>query len=379
MCRWTVTQSGNLQEVAGKERGVPGLFYFPNVNMLKGGVPEEGEFLRWFNHEFSDFLILDCPDIKELGDFSSVEKSNDREGFCRFFNKIEFCDGLVTKTVVDHAFDHVHDMEVAWYIEAQSLGFSRIPKIYSQKPLIMERVRGKHPHQMLDLSERERRAVLADMVEALSDLHSRAENDFHINDVHNVYITKTIDRVLSVSKFIPHFYADIITINGVKCRNVFLDKHRSFFDDISQNLLPEKFTPIHGDPTFSNTLINDNLKACFIDPRGYFSKPGIFGDPWYDFSKVYYSAVGGYDAFNRRKFKLYIDNETVEIMMEKSAFDGSARDVFCEYFRNEMSKIGVIHGLIWLALSGYVKDDIDSILAAYYIGLYWLELGVEKL
>jgi len=99
----------------------------------------------------------------------------------------------------------------------------------------------------------------------------------------------------------------------------------------------------------------------------------------YDYAKLYYSAIGGYDAFNRRKFKLHIDDETVEILMEKPKYDEVTQKIMSEYLGDEMAKIEVIHGLIWLSLSGYVKDDIDSIIGSYYMGLYWLEQGMKKL
>ena len=99
----------------------------------------------------------------------------------------------------------------------------------------------------------------------------------------------------------------------------------------------------------------------------------------YDFAKVYYSAVGGYDAFNRRKFKLHIDNETVEIIREESSFADIGKEIFLEYFGNNIGKIEILHGLIWLALSGYAKDDIDSVIGSFYLGLYYLEQGMKKL
>jgi hypothetical protein len=143
------------------------------------------------------------------------------------------------------------------------------------------------------------------------------------------------------------------------------------------SLQPSRFVPTHGDATFSNTLIDDKLRVWFIDPRGYFAKPGILGDEWYDFAKVYYSAVGGYDAFNRRKFKLHVDHDTVEVLMEEPAFIAEARQIFPEYFGAEMGRIEIIHALIWFALSGYARDDIDSVIGAFYLGLYWLETGLN--
>jgi hypothetical protein len=99
----------------------------------------------------------------------------------------------------------------------------------------------------------------------------------------------------------------------------------------------------------------------------------------YDFTKIYYSAVGGYDLFNRKKFKLHIDNETVEIIMPESLFSTSGKEIFKEYFSKDIGKIETLHGLIWLSLSGYAKDDIDSVIGSFYLGLYYLEQGVKKL
>ena len=103
------------------------------------------------------------------------------------------------------------------------------------------------------------------------------------------------------------------------------------------------------------------------------------GDPWYDFAKVYYSAVGGYDAFNRRKFKLHVDESTVEVLTETPRYARTAREIFTEYFGADLARIEILHGLIWLSLSGYVRDDIDSVIGSYYLGLYWLEVGTSRL
>jgi len=196
-----------------------------------------------------------------------------------------------------------------------------------------------------------------------------------VQDVFDVYHEKTISRVSSVSSLIPGFERKSVTVNGKKCKNVFHPDHISGLRDLVGGLVPKSFAVTHGDATFSNTLVDDKLRVWFIDPRGYFSKKGVMGDPWYDFAKVYYSAVGGYDAFNRRKFKLHVDDETVEVLMQEPLYAQTAEVVFGHYFGAEMQRIRTIHGLIWLALSGYAKDDIDSVIGSFYLGLYWLEDG----
>ncbi len=377
-CRWTASEDGRLQEKAGNTGGIPGLFYFPRADALPA-PPPSGEFVAWFAKDIARFTLLDCPDMEELGDFSTIEASNDRAGFSRFFNKVEVGETTVTKTVVDPAYTDVHRSEVAWYQAATALGFRRCPEILSHAPLVMARIQGQHAYQMGDLTARERRAVLADYLDALIALHDLKSEPADPADLREVYLSKTISRVMSVSAIVPGFDRESVTINGKKCRNLFAPKHEGALESLLPRLQAESFVPIHGDATFSNTLIDDCLRVWFIDPRGAFAKPGIMGDPAYDFAKVYYSAVGGYDAFNRRKFKLHVDHETVEVLMEEPAFAPTGKAIFAQYFGADLARIELIHGLIWLALSGYAKDDIDSVIGAFYLGLYWLEDAMGRL
>ena len=377
-CRWTVAPEGHMHEKPAATGGIPGLFYFRRASALPP-PPPEGEFVRWFSGAIPDFVCLDCPDLQELGDFSTIETSNERAGFSRFFNKVEIGETQVTKTVIDPKYEELHRGEVAWYAKAERLGFRRIPQIISQSPLVLERIRGQHAYQMGDLTPRERRAVLADHLDALISLHDLGTAPAPAAEVREVYVEKTVSRVRSIAALAPGFDRESVTVNGRKCRNPFAREPEAPLEGLLGALQPERFAPIHGDPTFSNALVDDKLRVWFIDPRGSFARTGIMGDPWYDFAKVYYSAVGGYDVFNRRQFKLHIDHETVEVLMEESAFVAAARDIFPDYFGADMGRIEVIHGLIWLSLSGYARDDIDSAIGAFYLGLYWLETGLGRL
>lgn len=374
-CRWTVQADNSLAEIPGTLNGVAGLFYFPDKTSLID-IPEDGEFVKWFANNIKNFDTIECNSLEELGDFSNIELQNDREGFSRFFNEVKILNDTVEKRAIDPNYSNLINNELSWYKSVSDLGFRRIPKILSNEHYIMEKVNGTHAYQMDDLTERERRAVLADYLDSLINLHDLGTKNSVEDEVTETYINKTINRVSEVSKIIPNFEKSVITVNGKKCKNIFTNLEE--FENIKNILMPKIFTPIHGDPTFSNTLVDKNLRVWFIDPRGSFAKPGIWGDPMYDFAKVYYSAIGGYDSFNRRKFKLHIDDETVEILSDTPLFLKSGEEVFNEFFNEDMTKIKILHGLIWLALSGYAKDDIDSVIGSFYLGLYYLEEGLSK-
>ena len=379
-CRWTVNNSGGLHECPGTKNGIPGIFFFPN-SYLFPYPPKSGEFVKWFSSNVLQFDILKFNDMKELGDFSTIELENERPGACRFFNNVDIdpIKNTVTKTVLDSAYISLHENEVKWYSQAHQLGFRRIPEIFSVNPLVMQKINGIHAYNDVDYSAREKRAVLADYLDALISLHDLGSRPSSPADIKSVYIDKTINRVKSVADLIPNFHKEAITINGRKCKNVFANRNSDFFTELDVALNVDRFVPIHGDPTFSNSLIDDKLRVWFFDPRGSFASPGIYGDAWYDFAKVYYSAVGGYDAFNRRKFKLYLDGDSVEIIMDVPPFAKTAKEIFHEYFGKDQARIELLHGLIWLALSGYVKDDLDSIIGSFYLGLYWIEESQLKI
>ena len=98
------------------------------------------------------------------------------------------------------------------------------------------------------------------------------------------------------------------------------------------------------------------------------------GDVAYDWAKLYYSIVGNYDQFNRKKFKLSINEEDVELDIESNGFE-DVEDYFFELVGDEVSKrdIKLIHAVIWLSLTTYAWEDYDSICGAFYNGLYYLE------
>jgi GTP:adenosylcobinamide-phosphate guanylyltransferase len=377
-CRWSLNSGNQLTETPSTSSGIPGIFYFSQKSEFPV-PPSSGEFVKWLSQNLDSFDVMHCDTLSELGDFSSIEEENDRAGFSRFFNQVTILESTVSKSSKLPEYQHLIEKEQHWYQAVSELGFRRIPRIISTNPFVMERISGHHAYQVSDYSTREKRAVLADYIYSLQNLHDLASVPSVQEDIVQVYLKKTQSRVSSVSALIPNFHSSAVTVNGKKCRNVFSEKHQNILPELMDILIPEQFVPIHGDPTFSNSLIDQNLKVQYIDPRGYFHNQGIWGDARYDYAKVYYSALGGYDSFNRRKFKLHVDPETVEILQETPEFSTVADEVFQEFFGADLARIQIIHGLIWLGLSGYVRDDIDSIIGSFYLGLYWLEKGLEKI
>ena len=370
-CRWGVHEGG-LRQTANAKDGIPGIFFFPNKKVLEK-LPYSGEFVRWYSNNIKTFKTSRFDALSELGDLEVLSKQLNKETHCRFFNnvKIDKINNLVSKSALTKKHSSLNENEINWYKKISCYRYSALPKIKSYKPLKYEYIYGKHPFEYATASKSSKIQILTNILDSLKELHSKDTAESNVSDLQNVYVEKTLTRVYSIKNLVPHFKSKEFVINGKKCINPFVNIDKNFKNHLNNLQKTECFRPIHGDPTFSNCILNRNLKPKFIDPRGSFNKIGIFGDYLYDFAKVYYSSYGCYDMVNRKRFKLFFDKQVIEILVPESGFVSVSDSVFKRYLnKKEFQKVKVIHALIYLSLSGYVLEDYDSILAAFYLGVY---------
>ena len=214
--------------------------------------------------------------------------------------------------------------------------------------------------------------MLKKIFDALEKLHSIGSINSSKDVLNEVYVVKTLQRVSKISLLIPESETEFYVVNGRKVKNLLVDKFKEIIQEAVNTLeIPEKFSVIHGDPTFSNIMIKGE-KPILFDPRGYFGSLEIFGDQMYDFAKLYYSVAGNYDQFNQRNFRLHITGNKVDIEIRSNGWEDCS-EMFNEKFGDKMREMKILHALIWLSLAGYVLDDYDSILAAYFHGLELFE------
>ncbi len=161
-----------------------------------------------------------------------------------------------------------------------------------------------------------------------------------------------------------------ITVNGKKCRNVFF--HRRELERRLERLKCQQFCFIHGDCTFSNMMLRENGDPVLIDPRGYFGYMELYGDPLYDWAKLYYSIAGNYDRFNLKDFRLETGNGEVKLEIGSNHWEDMEDDFFVLTGAGR-EDIKLLHAVIWLSLTTYAWQDYDSICGAFYNGLYYLE------
>jgi aminoglycoside phosphotransferase len=373
-CRWSYDPDHGLLEAASHEAGVPGVFHFTSRRYLDG-LPASGEFVRWLSQQELPLTPIVFNELAEYGTLNALHEAWDAESNARFFNDVKIGPTEVIKSAADPRFQHLIDREIRWYKHVAKFNFPNVARLISTEPMTLARIDGDHPYA-LPRFHRGKVKILENIISALNLLHSYEQTPADDSECHEVYLAKTLQRLGVVDKLLPDVRTrESYRINGRLCRNILHPRHHEQFVAMVSELKPSHFNLIHGDPTFSNTLVDRDGAAVFIDPRGYFGKHELYGDPDYDFAKLYYSVVGSYDVFNRRRFMLDVNADGAAVDIPNSAWRHLA-GLFHDHFPPQrLQRIRLIHALIWLSLAGYAENDHDQMVGAFYNGLWWLEMA----
>lgn len=367
-CRWKY-ENDVFSEERSDTCGVAGLFVFQNKEILRN-VPQEGEFVKWLCANKFTFSPITLDRTKEYGLLSEYNKLQTAK--CRPFNKITVEGDYIIKEGIDEQGKQLAVRERAWYEKTMALGFKNLPKIYSIEPLKLEKINGKNIYEYSDIPLEKKKEILKGIINCLKNLHDYGSVPYDGVSFEDAYLGKTFDRLEKVRNLVPFANDEYVTVNGRKCKNVFYQKDK--LHEMFSKLKPEKFVFLHGDCTFSNMMLRNDEEAVMIDPRGYFGKTELYGDPAYDWAKVYYSLAGNYDQFNLKRFSLAINEDNAELEITSSGWE-ELEDYFFELLDGEVTRehIKLIHAIIWLSLTTYAWEDYDSICGAFYNGLYYLE------
>lgn len=367
-CRWKY-ENGHFAEERSDAFGVAGLFLFRDRSSLDA-VPEEGELVRWLSTRGRRFQSLPLYRVKEYGLLSEYQKLETAR--CRPFNRISREGDLFVKTPIDAQGEELARREAAWYRKVAGQGFTGIPRIVSYEPLKMEFVNGKPVYEYTSLTHGEKSKILRQIIGCLKAVQNLERVEADTASCREAYIGKTFQRLEKVCELVPFARDAVVTVNGRRCGNVF--GRRQELEQALGQYFPQAFKLIHGDCTFSNTMLREDGAPVLIDPRGYFGHTELYGDPAYDWAKLYYSIVGNYDQFNRKRFQLTISEHEVSLDIASNGWEGLEEEFF-RLLEGEVTRrqIKLLHAIIWLSLTTYAWEDYDSICGAFYNGLYYLE------
>lgn len=364
-CRWSY-MNGEFVEKSTREYGVAGFFLFTEKAKIKD-IPESGELVRWMQQIQMKFRTIGLAGTKEFGlieEYNKLEREK-----CRPFNRMTIKENRIIKEAIDMQGKKLAERECAWYENAKMLGISILPRIYGTNPLIMERIDGINIYDC-QFHYDEKKKLLRTLIDSLKLFHQSEQILADSFSIKEVYFNKTFDRIRNIRDMVPFANNPYITVNGRTCKNVFF--HKRELEKKIEKLFCKNFCFIHGDCTFSNLMLRKDGGLVLIDPRGYFGYTQLYGDPRYDWAKLYYSIVGNYDRFNLKEFTLDIGEQEVSLNVSSNHWEDMEQDFFM-MTQTKPEEVKLLHALIWLSLTTYAWQDYDSICGAFYNGIYYLE------
>ncbi len=330
--------------------------------------------MRWLQENNFTFEEQALYNTKEYGLYSEWSKLPKMR--CRPFNSIEVVGDKIIKRGIDEQGRDLAKKEIAWYKKIQGEHFKNIPMIYEYEPLTMEFIDGQNIYEYNYIPDNQKRDILKQIISCLKEVHKLGTVETDVASYRDAYLDKTYKRLEKVRNLVPFANNETVTINGKVCRNIFY--HQAEVERLVMHYLPEKFCLIHGDCTFSNMMLRHDTEPVLIDPRGYFGKIRFYGDPAYDWVKLYYSLVSNYDRFNLKKFSLEIGKDGVKLDIDSNRWE-SLENYFFELLEGEVTKrqMKILLAITWLSLTTYAWEDYDSICGAYYNGLLYLEEALQ--
>ncbi len=371
-CRWKYENHEFIEE-RSCECGVAGYFIFKDKSCLEG-VPKDGEFVKWLRDRRYKFSVQPLLKAHEYGLYSEWDKLPKIK--CRPFNELRIEGDRVYKRGIDEQGIKLSEREVAWYQKLQQKGVGNLPVIYSYGPLCMERIDGNNIYEYSSISDAEKKQILRALIHCLDNIHHLESMPAERDSYYDAYLGKTYERLKKVWNLVPFAKDKIVTINGRPCRNIIY--HQEEVERMVMQYMPDKFSLIHGDCTFSNIMLRVDHTPVLIDPRGYFGNTEFYGDAAYDWVKIYYSLISNYDQFNLKRFTLDIKEDGVRLDIRSNGWE-RLEDEFFDLLKSEVSRsqMKLFLAITWLSLTTYAWEDYDSICGAFYMGLYYLEEAFE--
>lgn len=238
--------------------------------------------------------------------------------------------------------------EIYWYNHIPNSVKQYFPIMYTYSPLMdsydMERICGINMSSLY-VTESMAPKMLENYLEIIEKIHNSETCGSEINfDMYSNYIEKMEERFKNYdySKF----------KNATNKFNGLIE----YFKEYKKNSMGQ-LSVVHGDPVFSNCVINEYGQFKLIDMRGMQGdKETIFGDKWYDYGKIYQSLIG-YD----------------EILLEKTLgidYKSNMIKTFCNYVDNKfgndvMRKIKMITNSLLFTLIPLHYNEGDRCIKYY--------------
>lgn len=364
-----------LEKVSDYNNGnVVGIYFIKNYKTLVNDHDKQ---------DFCDCIVKNYGTFKtyniELIDIGDKEKltayfNEEKHAFAtRFFNRItyETKNTLKKESVCEYG-DDIIKKEILFYnyIKENKIKYP-FPQYtpLTDTSFLIEHI--KEESVFSHLSQTHDPKVIFNLLTFVKNLYDTSpkkqiSSENLLSDLQEETTVKIEKRYKHVEQILKNFqtikYCNYIKIESY---DVLQSKLKERIQHLIHKIDPS-YTLIHGDLNLSNIFYTNPF--TFIDPRGYYGKSKLFGLPYYDYAKIYFSLLG-FDALNfEEKYFFSIEEDNIipninPLFKELPIFNNIFSD-------DEYELILCIAISIWLGLPFYFKDNLSKVVGSYFYARY---------
>jgi capsule biosynthesis phosphatase len=256
----------------------------------------------YFGKPFADAYI-DDKSVDAYGDLEKLTGVYRNPVINRNHNRVSLEEEVVRKISKNKSISG----ELYWYKNLPKEVSHLFPKLVSSREgdeteICTQKIEGTTLSRML-INGSVNREIIHELFNSITLIHSSVLGEINNSNPYDNYARKTEERFqkfdssLLQDKSNESFYSDIIR----------------FLHDYEENN-SALISNIHGDPVFTNILIDKDNRMKFIDMRGLQGKVlTITGDKNYDYAKIYQSLLG-YDSIVH---DCHLDDQYLEFLRKE--------------------------------------------------------------
>lgn len=396
-----IFENNQIIETKENNGNIPGIYYFkklPDFEIENKKI--NFDLVDYIKEDLKNqnYLKIDLNNIIEYKDLKTYKKYlknyNPNNTQTRFFNNlnIDKNKNTITKKAIDKNYYNLIDREIDWYNHYEILDKEQLNnREYSRMvPKILSTDKDKHEFTMEFLKDYislnsflETEKDISKIKEIYHNIKINLENRLHVpydvnyntifgEDLYQEIVKKIIKRCENIKYMLINYDKDK-TYNLLNKACDFLYDSEKKSKNYNKDYNTIKYYFFHGDLNGSNIMVNPNsLEVKFIDPRGYFGNTKMIGWKNYEYAKLIYS-LSGYDNFNLKK-QIYGEtwpklSKYLPIILEEFGID--------QY--NYQTEYVILVSCIYIALAGYISQDIMKANIAYEFGMKNLKETLDYL
>lgn len=364
-----------LEKVSDYADGnVIGIYFIKNYKQLQNENDKQ-DFCDCFKQNYGEFKTynIEVIDIGDKEKLHSYFQEQVKQFKTRFFNSITFYDTNTLKKESTCSYgDEIIKNEILFYKYIRDNNLSYPFPMFTQvsdTSFLIKYIRT--PNFFTNISKSFDTRSIFDLLRFVKNTYDyspikEVTFDEALSDLEKETVVKMNVRYKGVESLLKPFeyikFCNYIQIDSFETLHKRLQgKIKTLLSKVNTS-----YKVIHGDLNLSNIFCTDPF--TFIDPRGYYGNSKIFGLPYYDYAKIYFSLLG-FDSFNNETdyfFNIQEDNIIPNIqptLKELPLF----KNLFSD---DEYELIICIAVSIWLGLPYYVKDNISKVVGSYFYARY---------